>query len=43
MPKSTPVLEVYAAVRDPGGHLLAVLAVGLPGDRHELEDVYPID
>ncbi|GII31340.1 hypothetical protein Pmi06nite_47820 [Planotetraspora mira] len=43
MPKSTSVLDVYAAVRDPGGHPLAVLAVVLPGDRLELEDAYPID
>ncbi|MGI5161523.1 GntR family transcriptional regulator [Microbispora sp. CA-102843] len=42
MPKSTPVLDVYAAVRDPGGRPLAVLAVVLPADRHELEDAYPI-
>ncbi|GAA1280428.1 GntR family transcriptional regulator [Planotetraspora silvatica] len=42
MPKNTPVLDVYAAVRDPGGHPLAVLAVVLPADRHELEDAYPI-
>lgn len=42
MPKNTPVLDVYAAVRDPGGRPLAVLAVVLPADRHELEDAYPI-
>ncbi|MBO4273923.1 UTRA domain-containing protein [Microbispora triticiradicis] len=42
MPKNTPVLDVYAAVRDPGGRPLAVLAVVLPADRHELEDAYPL-
>lgn len=42
MPKNTPVLDVYAAVRDPGGRPLAVLNVVLPADRHELEDAYPI-
>jgi GntR family transcriptional regulator len=42
MPKNMPVLDVYAAVRDPGGKPLAVLAVVLPADRHELEDAYPI-
>ncbi|WP_208761980.1 GntR family transcriptional regulator [Microbispora hainanensis] len=42
MPKNTPVLDVYAAVRDPGGRPLAVLAVVLPADHHEMEDAYPI-
>ncbi|WP_275412862.1 UTRA domain-containing protein [Planotetraspora phitsanulokensis] len=42
MPKSTPVLDVCAAVRDPGRCPFAVLAVVLPADRHEREDAYPI-
>jgi DNA-binding GntR family transcriptional regulator len=42
MPKNTPLLVVYGAVRDASGQALAVVEVLLPADRHELEDVYPI-
>ncbi|GLW97021.1 GntR family transcriptional regulator [Microtetraspora sp. NBRC 16547] len=42
MPKNTPVLDVYAAVRDASGHPFVVVNVLLPADRHELEDAYPI-
>ncbi|MEV8635601.1 GntR family transcriptional regulator [Streptosporangium sp. NPDC051023] len=42
VPKNTPLLGVYAAVRDAAGQTLAVAEVLLPADRHELEDVYPI-
>ncbi|MCC5577463.1 UTRA domain-containing protein [Microtetraspora sp. AC03309] len=42
MPKNTPVLDVYAAVRDASGHPLDVVNVLLPANRHELQDAYPI-
>ncbi|MGV9597156.1 GntR family transcriptional regulator [Streptosporangium sandarakinum] len=42
MPKNTPLLAVYGAVRDASGTALAVVEVLLPADRHELEDAYPI-
>ncbi|MFF0243393.1 GntR family transcriptional regulator [Streptosporangium sandarakinum] len=42
MPKNTPLLAVYGAVRDASGKALAVVEVLLPADRHELEDAYPI-
>ncbi|MER6169865.1 GntR family transcriptional regulator [Streptosporangium sp. NPDC001681] len=42
MPKNTPMLAVYGAVRDATGAALAVVEVLLPADRHELEDAYPI-
>ncbi|MFC7381862.1 GntR family transcriptional regulator [Sphaerisporangium rhizosphaerae] len=42
MPKNAPLLAVFAALRDAGGRALAVVEVLLPGDRHELEDAYPI-
>ncbi len=42
MPKNTPLLAVYGAVRDASGAALAVVEVLLPADRHELEDAYPI-
>ncbi|GAA3134490.1 GntR family transcriptional regulator [Streptosporangium carneum] len=42
MPKNTPLLAVYGAVRDASGQALAVAEVLLPADRHELEDAYPI-
>ncbi|MER5317806.1 GntR family transcriptional regulator [Streptosporangium roseum] len=42
MPKNTPLLAVYGAVRDASGQALAVVEVLLPADRHELEDAYPI-
>ncbi|MFD8531368.1 GntR family transcriptional regulator [Streptosporangium canum] len=42
MPKNTPLLAVYGAVRDASGQTLAVVEVLLPADRHELEDAYPI-
>ncbi|MFJ2030626.1 GntR family transcriptional regulator [Streptosporangium sp. NPDC087985] len=42
MPKNTPLLAVYGAVRDAAGQALAVVEVLLPADRHELEDAYPI-
>lgn len=42
MPKSTPLLAVFGAVRDASGRPLTVVEVLLPADRHELEDAYPI-
>ncbi|MEV0419363.1 GntR family transcriptional regulator [Streptosporangium canum] len=42
MPKNTPLLAVYGAVRDASGQTLAVVEVLLPADRHELEDAYPL-
>ncbi|GIH91173.1 hypothetical protein Psi01_18030 [Planobispora siamensis] len=42
MPKNTPLLAVYGAVKDASGTALAVVEVLLPADRHELEDAYPI-
>lgn len=42
MSKGTPVLVVYATVRDAAGSPLLVLDVVLPADRHELEDAYPL-
>lgn len=42
MPRNTPLLAVYGAVRDASGQALAVAEVLLPADRHELEDAYPI-
>jgi DNA-binding GntR family transcriptional regulator len=42
VPKNTPVLCVYAAVRDASGRPLVALELVLPGDRHELVDAYPI-
>lgn len=40
--KGTPVLVVYATVRDAAGHPLLVVDIVLPADRHELEDAYPL-
>lgn len=37
-----PVLGVLATVHDPAGAVLMVMSVALPGDLHELEDVYPV-
>lgn len=42
MPKSTPLLAVFGAVRDASGGPLVVVEVLLPADRHELEDAYPM-
>jgi DNA-binding GntR family transcriptional regulator len=42
MPKGTPLLAVFGAVRDAAGRPLVVVEVLLPADRHELEDAYPI-
>ncbi len=39
---SSPVLGVLATVHDPAGSVLLVLSVALPGDLHELEDVYQV-
>src|SRR5262249_241976 len=42
MSRNTPVLVVYATVRDASGHPLVVVDAVLPGDRHELEDAYSL-
>ncbi|GAA3475436.1 UTRA domain-containing protein [Nonomuraea roseola] len=42
MPKNTPLLAVFGAVRDASGLPLVVVEVLLPADRHELEDAYPV-
>ncbi|MEO3811940.1 GntR family transcriptional regulator [Sphaerisporangium sp. B11E5] len=42
MPKSVPLLVVFASLRDAAGRALAVVDVLLPADRHELEDAYAI-
>ncbi|WP_346143255.1 GntR family transcriptional regulator [Nonomuraea recticatena] len=42
MPKNTPLLAVFGAVRDASGRPLVVVEVLLPADRHELEDAYPV-
>ncbi|MBB5139863.1 DNA-binding GntR family transcriptional regulator [Thermocatellispora tengchongensis] len=39
---SGPVMGVLATVHDPAGVVLMVMSVALPGDLHELEDVYPV-
>jgi GntR family transcriptional regulator len=39
---SAPVLGVLATVHDAAGAVLMLLSVALPGDLHELEDVYPV-
>jgi Transcriptional regulators len=39
---SDPVLGVLATVHDPAGSVLMVMSVALPGELHELEDVYPV-
>ncbi|MGI5485655.1 GntR family transcriptional regulator [Microtetraspora malaysiensis] len=39
---SAPVLGVVAMVHDPAGTVLMVVSVALPGDLHELEDVYQV-
>jgi DNA-binding GntR family transcriptional regulator len=42
MSRGTPVLVVYATVREADGQPLVVLDAVLPADRHELEDAYPL-
>lgn len=39
---SDPVLGVLSTVHDPAGSVLMVMSVALPGDLHELEDVYSV-
>jgi DNA-binding GntR family transcriptional regulator len=39
---SSPVLGVLASVKDASGAVLLVAGIALPGDLHELEDVYPV-
>ncbi|MEV0624728.1 GntR family transcriptional regulator [Nonomuraea wenchangensis] len=39
---SAPVLGVLASVHDPAGAVLMVVTVALPGDLHEVEDVYQV-
>jgi DNA-binding GntR family transcriptional regulator len=39
--RASPVLNVIAGVLDASGSVVAVADVVLPGDLHELEDVYP--
>ncbi|MFC4062390.1 GntR family transcriptional regulator [Planomonospora corallina] len=39
---SAPVLGVLATVHDPAGIVLMVMSMALPGDLHELQDVYPV-
>lgn len=40
--KEAPMLVMYVAARDAAGEPLLVLEVVMPGDRHELEDIYQI-
>jgi DNA-binding GntR family transcriptional regulator len=40
--KSSPVLAMYVAARDATGEPVLVLEVVMPGDRHELEDIYQV-
>jgi GntR family transcriptional regulator len=42
MRSATPVLVVYATVRDAAGRPLMVIDTVLPADLHELEDAYPL-
>jgi DNA-binding GntR family transcriptional regulator len=42
IPKSAPVLALYASARDASGHPVLVLDLAMPGDLHELEDAYPV-
>ncbi|GAA2686325.1 hypothetical protein GCM10010412_073760 [Nonomuraea recticatena] len=42
MPKNTPLLAVFGAVRDAAGRPLVVVEILLPADRHELEDAYAL-
>ncbi|MFI6741499.1 GntR family transcriptional regulator [Nonomuraea sp. NPDC050451] len=39
---SNPVLGVLATVHDPAGAVLMVVSVALPGNLHELEDVFKV-
>ncbi|WP_449065463.1 GntR family transcriptional regulator [Planomonospora algeriensis] len=39
---STPVLGVLATVHDASGTVLLAMSVAMPGDLHELLDVYPV-
>lgn len=39
---SKPVMGVLASVHDAAGAVLLVMSVALPGDLHELQDVYPV-
>ncbi|GLX96765.1 GntR family transcriptional regulator [Herbidospora sp. NBRC 101105] len=40
---TAPVLAVLASVHDPSGTPLFAMSVVLPGDLHELQDVYQVD
>jgi|HubBroStandDraft_1064217.scaffolds.fasta_scaffold25409_3 DNA-binding GntR family transcriptional regulator len=40
--RSAPVLALYVSARDASGHPVIALDIAMPGDRHELEDAYPV-
>ncbi|WP_433500210.1 GntR family transcriptional regulator [Sphaerimonospora sp. CA-214678] len=40
---TSPVLGVLATVHDAAGSVLLALSLALPGELHELEDVYPVN
>jgi GntR family transcriptional regulator len=40
--RTAPVLALYVSARDASGAPLFALDVAMPGDRHELEDAYPV-
>jgi DNA-binding GntR family transcriptional regulator len=40
--RSSPVLVIYATLREATGRPLVVVDAVLPADRHELEDAYPL-
>jgi DNA-binding GntR family transcriptional regulator len=42
IPRSAPVLAVYASARHASGNVQYALDIAMPGDRHELEDVYQV-
>jgi GntR family transcriptional regulator len=41
--RAAPVLAVSIIAREASGRPVLVLEIAMPGDRHELEDVYPVN
>ena len=41
--RTAPVLAVSLIAREASGQPVLVLEIAMPGDRHELEDVYPVN
>jgi GntR family transcriptional regulator len=41
--RTAPVLAVSVVAREAPGQPVLVLEIAMPGDRHELEDVYPVN